>query len=86
MGMWRYKKRLISVKALCLLFTSGVEKGLFPSEGLGRVVHPAMVCEQHSAASPSPPYDPFTEDLGRKIFPVTLRDGLNILISEQNLG
>lgn len=59
MGVWRYKKRLISVKVLDL-FTSGVEKGLFPSEGLGRVVQMAMVCALNNAASPSPPYDPFT--------------------------
>lgn len=55
MGVWRYKKRLISGKVLGLLFTSGVEKGVFPSEGLGRVVQPAMVCAEHSAASSSPP-------------------------------
>lgn len=63
MGVWRYKKRLISVKVFDLLFTSGVEKGVFPSEGLGRVVQMAMVCALHNAASPSPPYDPFTVDL-----------------------
>lgn len=61
MGEWRYKK--ISVRVLGLLFTSGVEKGMFPSEGLGRVVQPAMVRAQHCAASPSPPSHPFTVDL-----------------------
>lgn len=63
MDEWKYKKRLISVKVLGLLFISGVEKGVFPSEGLGRVVQPAMARAQHSAASPSPPYDPFTVDV-----------------------
>lgn len=57
-----FKKRLICVKALDLL-TSGVKKGVFPSEGLGRVVQSAMVCAQHWAPSPSPPHDPFTVDL-----------------------